>query len=253
MLTDLQKASFGKRIIAAIFDGILLSILAVGLATILSLALGYNGYMNDLNASYGAYEAEYGVEFQITQAEYEALSDAQKEAYTTAYNALIEDPDVLYSYNMLINLTILIVTFSVLPAVLVIEFVVPLIFGNGQTLGKKIFGIALMNTEGVKVNNIQLFARAVLGKFAIEIMIPLSIIFMICFNMIGITGIIVLAAILILEIICLIATRTNSPVHDLLAQTVTVDMASQRIFESRDALIEYTKARHAEAAAKATY
>ena len=154
---------------------------------------------------------------------------------------------------MLINLTILIVTFSILPAVLVIEFAVPLIFGNGQTLGKKIFGIAIMNTEGVKVNNIQLFARAVLGKFAIEIMIPLSIIFMICFNMIGITGIIILFAILVLEIICLCVTRTNSPIHDLLANTVAVDMASQRIFESREELIEYTKARHAEAAAKATY
>jgi uncharacterized RDD family membrane protein YckC len=253
MLTDLQKASFGKRIIAAIFDGILLSILAVGLATILSLALGYNNYYQNLTDISQKYESQYGIDFQITHDEFIALTDAEKENWHTANEAFGADAEAQKNYSMIINLSVLILSFSILPAVLVIEFVVPLIFGNGQTLGKKIFGIAIMNTEGVKVNNVQLFARAVLGKFAIEIMIPLSIIFMICLNMIGITGIIVLSAILILEIICLIATRTNSPIHDLLAQTVAVDMASQRIFESHDALIEYTKARHAEAAAKATY
>ena len=253
MLTDLQKASFGKRIIAAIFDGILLSVLAVGLAALLSLAFGTDNYVSNLSDLSSKYESDYGVEFQITAEDYNALTEAEKENWHAADKAFGEDPKAQYSYNMLINLTILIVTFSILPAVLVIEFAVPLIFGNGQTLGKKIFGIAIMNTEGVKVNNIQLFARAVLGKFAIEIMIPLSIIFMICFNMIGISGIIILFAILVLEIICLCVTRTNSPIHDLLANTVAVDMASQRIFESREELIEYTKARHAEAAAKATY
>ena len=65
MVTNLQKASFGKRIISAIFDGILLSILAVGLAALLSLAFGYNNYMNNVSDAYAKYEAEYNVKFQI--------------------------------------------------------------------------------------------------------------------------------------------------------------------------------------------
>ena len=114
----MQKASFGKRIIAAIFDGILVSILAVGLATLLSVILKYDGYMNRVNAAYDKYEAEYGIEFQISQDEYENLTDEKREAYDTAYEALKTDKDVLYNYNMLINLTLLILTFSVLIGVI---------------------------------------------------------------------------------------------------------------------------------------
>jgi uncharacterized RDD family membrane protein YckC len=253
MVTSLQKASFGKRIMSAIFDGILLSILAVGLAAVLSLAFGYNNYMDAVSDTYAKYESEYNVKFQISAEEYNDLSETEKANYNTAYEELIKDKDLLYNYNMLLNLTLLIITFSILPAVLGLEFVVPLLFGNGQTLGKKIFGIALMNTESVKVTNVQLFARAILGKFAIEIMIPLSIILMMFFNSIGILGGLILIGILIIEAICIISTNTNSAIHDLLAQTVAVDMASQRIFESRDALIEHKKALHAEEAQKADY
>ena len=47
-MITLQKANLGKRIIAAIFDGILVSILAVGVAALLSLAFGYNGYIDNM-------------------------------------------------------------------------------------------------------------------------------------------------------------------------------------------------------------
>jgi uncharacterized RDD family membrane protein YckC len=130
---------------------------------------------------------------------------------------------------------------------------VPLFLKNGQTLGKKIFGIAVMHVDGIKISNIQLFARSVLGKFAIELMIPLSIVLMIAFNSIGLMGIVVLAGILIIEVISLISTRTNSLIHDLLAGTVTVDMASQRIFENSEQLLEYKKKIQADIAARADY
>lgn len=242
----MQKASFGKRIIAAIFDGILVSILAVGLATLLSVILKYDGYMNRVNAAYDKYEAEYGIEFQISQDEYENLTDEKREAYDTAYEALKTDKDVLYNYNMLINLTLLILTFSVLIGVIAVEFVVPLLLGNGQTLGKKVFGIALMHQEGIKISNIQLFARTILGKFAIELMIPLYIIMMIFFNSIGIISIILMVVLFVAQIVCFFVSRTNSPIHDLLAGTVAVDMASQKIFPDREALVEYVKAKHKE-------
>ena len=238
MVTDLQKASLGKWIIAGIFDGILISIIAVGLAAVLSFAFSYDGYMQTVSDSYAKYEAEYGVEFKINQEKYDALDQTQKENYDTAYKALISDKDVVYAYNMLINLTLVITSLSILVSVIVIEFIVPLFLKNGQTLGKKIFGIAVMHVDGIKISNIQLFARSVLGKFAIELMIPLSIILMIAFNSIGLMGIVVLAGILIIEIISLISTRTNSLIHDLLAGTVTVDMASQRIFENSEQLLE---------------
>lgn len=252
-MINLQKASFGKRIIAAIFDGILISILAVGLIALLSGVFKSDSYLNKVNAAYDKYETQYGIEFQITQQEYEELPEQQQKSWDTAYQALIEDEDAIYAYNMYINLTLLITTFSILISVIIIEFVVPLFIGNGQTLGKKIFGIALMHKDGIRISNIQLFARAVLGKFALELMIPIYIIMMIFFNSIGIISVAVLLVLLVVEIICLIATRTNSLLHDVLAGTVAVDMASQKIFESREALIEHTKALHAEKVADAKY
>ena len=84
-------------------------------------------------------------------------------------------------------------------------------------------------------------------------MIPIYITMMIIFNLIGIVSVAILAILLIAQIICLIATRTNSLLHDVLAGTVAVDMASQRIFESREALIEHTKKLHAQQANKPTF
>ncbi len=252
-MNDLQKASLGKRIIAAIFDGILLSIIAVGLAALLSSVFGYDGYMDTVNDAYVKYETEYGVEFQITEQQYEELSEQQRQNYNDAQKAINSDETVLYAYNMLINLTILILTLSVLIGVLVIDFIVPLFFGNGQTLGKKIFGIGVMHIEGIEIRNVQLFVRTVLGKFVFELMIPLYIIIMIFFNSIGIVGALVLLALVVAELVCLCASRTNSLLHDVMAGTVTVDIASQRIFKNREQLIEYKKALHAEQAAKSEY
>lgn len=253
MSTGLQKASLGKRLIAAIFDGIILSIIAVGMATLLSLAFGYDGYMDTVNDAYARYEQEYGVKFNIGLQEYEKMTEEQKAQYDAANKALSADPDVIYAYSMLINLTLLILTFSVLIAVAAVEFAVPLLFGNGQTLGKKIFGIAVMHTDSIKVNNVQLFVRAILGKFALELMIPLSIVLMIFFNSIGIISIVVLLILLVVQLICFFSSRTHSLLHDVLAGTVAVDLASQRIFENRQQLLEYTKARHAEDVSKREY
>lgn len=250
-MITLQKANLGKRIIAAIFDFILLSIIAVGLAAVFSAAFGYNGYMDTVNEAYAKYEKEYSVELQITAEQYEAFDEAEKQNYDAALKALNKDEDVIYAYNMLINLTMLIMTLSILNSVIVIEFVVPKLFGNGQTLGKKIFGIGLMHTEGIEVSGVQLFARAVLGKFVFGLMIPLSMIMMIFFNAIGVTGMAILLILAVAQIACLAVTRTNSLIHDVIAKTVTVDIASQRIFKTREDLIEFVKARHAEKAAQA--
>ena len=192
MNAELQKASIGKRIIAAIFDMILLSIIAVAVASILSLVLGYDSHMDRVSSSYQRYESQYGITLNITQEEYNELSDGKKQDYDAAVKALSEDQDIIYSYNMLMNLSLIITIFSVLLGVLVVDFFVPLFFKNGQSLGKKIFGIGVMHNEGIKVNNLQLFVRAVLGKYALELMIPLSIIIMIFFNTIGIMGLAVM-------------------------------------------------------------
>lgn len=249
-MLNLQKAPFGKRIIAAIFDFIFLTIFAVGLLTSFISVFKVGQYYDTISQASEKYAAEYNVTLtneEILALNEQELADYQNrwEQFLKAYN---QDQDVVYAGNMFMNLTLIGTTVSILISVLVVEFAVPLIFGNGQTLGKKIFGIALMHKDHIRVSNIQLFIRAVLGKFTCDVMIPIYIIMMMVFGLIGISGPIILLILLVVQFICMAKTRTNSLLHDVMSNVVAVDMASQKIFDTREDLIEYTKKIHAEKA-----
>ena len=253
MIFDLQKANMWKRVSAFLFDFILLVVAVAGFAFVLSAVLGFDKHNTALNDAYAKYESEYGVVFNISQEEFIQQSEAKQQAWNDAYQALIKDQEAMYSYNMVINLTLVISTLAVLFAYLVLEFFVPLKFENGQTLGKKIFGVAVMRVDGVKVTAPLLFIRTILGKFTIETMIPVLICIMIFFNTIGIVGMLILGLILLLQIILMISTHTNSCIHDVLAKTVTVDMQSQLIFDTEEEMIAYKNKVHAERVARQTY
>lgn len=253
MHTDLQKASIWKRISAGLLDGIFLSVLVAFLAMLLSSILGFDKYNTALDDCYAKYEAQFSVTFDITIDAFEAMTAEQKQSYNDAYAALSTDPDALYNFNMIVRLTMVIVSLSILLGYLALEFTVPLLWGNGQTVGKRIFAIGVMRDQGIRINAVTLFVRTVLGKFTIETMIPVLIIMMILWSTIGIVGPIVIGAILLLELICMITSGKNSLIHDYLAHTVVVDMESQMIFDSEYELIEYTKRIHAEKASKQVY
>ena len=253
MNLDLQKAGMWKRIAAWMFDGILLSVVVVAFSVLLSWLLGYDGYSAALEEGYARYEGEYGVVFEMTQAEYEAMTQEQRLNYDMAYDALIADQEVLYNYNMVIHLTLVITTLALLLGLLLWEFFIPLWLGNGQTLGKRIFSLCLVRNDGVKLNTLQLFARTILGKFTIETMIPVYILLMLFFGAMGLTGTLVLFALLIAQICCLSFTKTNSAIHDLLAGTVVVDKESQTIFRTTEDLIAWKKRVAAERASRAPY
>ena len=241
MKIDLQKANIWKRISASLFDSLILAIVAVGIGFLLSAVLGYDTYNQTLSNAYGKYESDYAIEFEITGDEYEAMSEEERATYDAAYEALLADEEAMHAYDMVLNLTMIVITFGVLIAYLILEFAVPMRFENGQTLGKKIFGLGVMRTDAVKLTTMQLFIRTVLGKFTIETMIPVYIIIMIFFNMIGLQGTVVLVLLGVVQLIILFATRTRAVIHDLLAGTVVIDINSQRIFKDADALIEHMK------------
>ena len=253
-MTDLQKASLWKRISAALFDFILLCILVVGAAAGLSAALNYDGYVEQVTEAYEKYGEEYGVDLRISKEEFEKLSEAEQENYLAANKAINADEDAVRAYRMYQHLPLLTITFSVLFGILIMQVLIPVLLGNGQSLGKKIFGIALMRIDGVRMTTLQLFVRSVLGKFAVELMIPIFIfINLYWFGSISIVGIAVLLLLLISQIICLAVTRTGSLLHDVMAGTVAVDMASQMIFETKETQLEYIKKLHAQHAVEAAY
>lgn len=251
--TELQKASLWKRFAAWMLDGILVCILAVGVAYVLASVLGYDAYNQQLDAAYEQYETQYGIKFDIGQEAYEKLSPQEKQKYDDAYQALIADQEAMHAYQMVMNLTLVIVSIGLLLTVLLLEFAVPLLLKNGQTVGKKVFGLGLMHREGIRINTVQLFARALLGKYTIELMIPVYILLMVFWGTMGVMGTAVMLILLVAQVVSVAVTRTNSALHDLLANTVVVELSSQWIFESREALIEYQKQQHAKAAAEQPY
>ena len=154
---------------------------------------------------------------------------------------------------MMLNLSLVITTGGILLAYLLWEFFMPLWFGNGQTLGKKIFGLCLVRSDGVKLNTLQLFTRTLLGKFTVETMIPVYILLMLFWGTMDLTGTLLLGALALGQTVCVGVTRSNAAIHDLLAGTAVVDMASQTIFRSTEDLIAFQKQAAAERAARAPY
>lgn len=253
MTNQIQKANFGKRTAAWLFDLILVGILAVAFGVLISWLLGYDGYSQTLDAAYAHYEQAYGVSFEMTLEQYEAMTEAEQANYDAAYDALIADDEAMYAYNMMISLTLVIVSLGILLALVLWEFIIPLWLGHGRTLGKKIFSLCLVRSDGVKMNTMQLFTRSILGKYSIETMIPVLILLMIFWGTMGVLGPVVLFALAAGQLASVLFTRHNCAIHDLLAGTVVADYPSQTIFDSTEDLIEYQKKLAADRANRAPY
>lgn len=262
MVCDIQKANFWKRISAALLDLMLFLVLAVGVMSLMSPILGFNKRVdryyeirdNHVEECEAKYEEEHGerVELDLSIA-YGEMSDAQKEIYDEVEQLCNNDAEMSYIVVLLLNYSLIITIVSTLIPHIILEFVVPMILKNGQTVGKKVFALGVVRTNSVKVSPTVAFIRMLLGKFTIETIVPIFIILMIFFGVIGLVGPIVLLALLILEIVMMCITHTNSTIHDLISDTVVVDMSTQLVFENEQALIDYKKKLHEEEVARAPY
>ena len=253
MIYDLQRASMWKRISAWLLDAILLCIMATLMACVLSAVLDYDGYSEQLNARYAYFEEQYGITRNLTQAQIDAMTPEEVANVEAASKAIAEDHVAVYAYNMMIQLIIIVTSFGVLLAYMVLEFIAPLVLGNGQTIGKRIFALGVMHQSGVRVNGVGMFIRTVLGKYAIETMIPLMMVLMLFFGSVGEVGWIIVGVICIVQIVLLATTKERCMIHDKLANTVTVDLPSQMIFKTQEELIAYKEKIAVEKAANQVY
>lgn len=252
-MSDIQKPSLWKRLSAYLFDIILLVIVAVGCAFLLTTLLGYDATLAEREALRADYETRYGVTFDITQEEYDALTEEGRAHYEDAYRAFASDPAVNEIDLLIVNLTLIIVVFSGLVAFLIFEFFLPLWLGNGQTLGKKIFGVGVMRVDGVRISVFQLFVRAILGKYTLETMIPVFLFLLFLLNILPLACLVGMAILFFMQVAFLLSTELRTPIHDMIAGTATVDFASQMIFDSVEEQLAYKKRMHAEEASRAEY
>jgi uncharacterized RDD family membrane protein YckC len=255
MIYDLQKADMWKRASAALLDFILTAIVAVGAILLMSYVTGITNHYESYEAIMDSYEEKHGVDFDSVSSveELNKLSQAEQDKINKAFADFAKDEKANFHYNLIIQLIMVNCSIGVLIGIAVIEFVIPMFLKNGQTVGKKVFGLGVMRLDGVRINGQLLFIRSILGKYTIETMVPLMMALWIFLGKAGLLSVIVIALVLIGNVVMMLITRTNSAIHDMLANTVTVDMASQMIFDTPEALLEYKQRVHAEAAQKANY
>lgn len=250
MTISIQKANFWKRISAYIFDFILAAILAVGFGAILSATVNYDSHLDRYNEIQMHYIEKYGLDTEITDEEYSKLTDEQKQPYIDADKELRADPEAKKEMMLIMSLSLVVISIGVLLSTAVIYVVVPLLFKNGQTLGKKIFSLGVVRSSGVKLTNPILIIRSVLGVYAIETMFPIMLLMMMFFGVLGGVGTITIGLFFVLQTAVVAFTQNHTAIHDLLSDTVVVDITTQRIFESTEALIEYKQQLHAAEVAK---
>ncbi|MBE6975586.1 MAG: RDD family protein [Ruminococcaceae bacterium] len=253
MMHDVQRANMWKRISAGFLDMILLIMLISLLAVILFEVFNYNAYISTLNDKRDEYAQKYNITFDITEEELASLQGEDEQRYLDALQALDSDAEFLYAYNMTTNMLLAVVAGSMFLSFLLLEFIVPLLFGNGQTLGKKIFGLALMRTDSVKLTNFALFVRSILGKLTIETLIPVMLWISGTITPIGVIAPVVTLGILGIQAGLLVASRNRACIHDMMAVTVVIDYSSQMIFDSVEDLTKHKMQLAAEEAQRQEY
>lgn len=155
----------------------------------------------------------------------------------TAFKAYADLPSkeaLNLQYQYVNSLFFMMLSVGLALSFLILEFIVPVCLKNGQTVGKKVFSICLVRPPCIKVKAVALFGRTVIGKFAIETMFPILLIFMLLFGVLGYLAIILLVALLLFNIILFFATKNHTPIHDILAVTAAADMKEQMIYATEE-------------------
>ena len=258
MIYDLQRGSLLKRASAFLLDGILLVILITGFAFAFSAIFRYNYYADMYDAGLQKYSEQFGIDFNDIMEE-ASLTEEQKAVYNEALDAMNDDEEMVHAFNMMISIIVAEISIAIVLSFLVLEFILPLILKNGQTVGKKIFGLGVMRNNGIRVRAVSLFLRTFLGKCIIETMLPVLIVIMVFFSAwsiipsIGWFGPIVIMVLFVAQVILIFGTRKHTMIHDLLSDCVVVDLASQMIFDDEQARIDYINKKDAEEAAGKPY
>ena len=258
MIYDLQKGSLLKRASAFLLDGILLVILITGFAFAFSAIFRYNHYVDIYTADLDRYSEQFNIDLSNVPEE-SSLTEEEKAVYYDAWDAMNEDTEMIKAFNMMIAIIVMELSFSIVISYMLLEFMIPMILKNGQTVGKKIFGLGVMRTNGVRVRGVSLFIRTFLGKCVIETMVPAMIVAMVLFSAsgimpsVGMFGPIVIVCLFVAQVILVFWTKKHMMIHDLLSDCIVVDLGSQMIFDSEQARIDYITKKDAEEAARSPY
>lgn len=245
-MSEFYKAKPIKRFAAYVIDMILLLAITFGVMVPMCSWLGYANSREELVPFYEKYSQEYGIDLQISGTEYDELSEKQKEAYDKAYDAMNQDKEALYVMNKILFTVLASAAAGFLVGYAILEVALPLIFKNGQTIGKKAMKLCVMHKDHVLVSPWQVIFRAILGKYFIGTLIPMVLLALPELKIWIISGSFILAIIAMTQAFIVLMSQANCGIHDKLFNTVVADFEQQYIFDT----LEERRAYDAELAAR---
>ena len=229
-MLELKKAPTIRRISAGIVDLILIIVVMVAVILVIKPYCSLDTKEAELEAVYDEYCDEYGIDPELTQEEYDKMTKEEQDAYNAAVQraneALNNDKYVIELFYAINKLYLFIALAGISIASLIVELVVPLVLGNGQTIGKKIFKLGVRNKHGYKASIVQLLARSLLGK----ILPAMGIVVLLYLFLVAIwsDAVLALLGIAVLEILVYMLTKRNALIHDVITSTACVDMRESR-------------------------
>jgi len=216
----LQKAPFFKRLLALMLDWMFIVIIIFTCVIPMSFLLKVDEYSEKFDQYYSEYEKKYGVDFDLTEEQFNAMTEEELKLYEEAYNALTSDEEANKAHDALFKRMLGSIELAILAGYLVMDVLFPLMLKNGQTLGKRVFGLAVRRANGEPTNMITILSRTVVGKFTVETAIPALVICSVLMGSLNLFGVLYVVAILVANIVLLI--KKNKVLHDILADTMVV-------------------------------
>lgn len=240
----INKARLIKRIAAFFLDIVIFAVVTVGVCTLVLTITKYDSYRAELDAKYeyhGVYEPidlSKPVEEQVTDAF--CVPEAEGDACSVAWYNFNNDEEALLLLHTCTNITLATSAVGVLAGVMVAYFLIPLLLKNGQTFGKKFMRIALINREGIRLRNINLFIRCLFGIYVVELMVPFyAVLYIFSMSSGAIFALAIFLGIIVSNLFLMVGSRYGTMIHDLIGKTVVVEFDGQAIFDTVEELEKF--------------
>lgn len=208
-----------RRFGAFIVDLCLVIFLTVMIALPLRGVSGYTAASEKMDAIFNSIASQHGVDINITNQQYNALSEEEKLAVDAALKDISENEEAAELYSKTVKLTMIITFASLFVAVVILELVLPLIFKNGQTIGKKLMRLEVRRRDGSSVNFVTLLLRSISGKFFLDYGLPVFFFFSMLYANAGRIPLVGLLLLATAQIVSIAVTSDRRALHDILAGT----------------------------------
>lgn len=241
-MLEFYKAKPIKRLAALMIDLVMLIAITAGIWIGMYTAMDYDSYVQEFQGYIDEYAQKHDVDLSIPSNELQNYPEDVQKKYNEALLDLNDNKQAMASYAQQFKINMLAAMVGLFVAFVILEVMIPLILKNGQTVGKKIMGLCVMHKYHVRVGFMQIIYRSILGKYFIGTLIPVAMLIMKNYGVMGTTASLIMAVIAMVQGFIVLMSQANCGIHDKLFNTVVADFKQQYIFDTWDERCDFEEA-----------